>query len=219
MQQPTEMHLNEEASGVAPRVLAINVGVSASLDIGAASAGLAVESAIRKKPVSTVDHPVDVKVEKLGLIGDEHADLTVHGGLDKAVYMYPAEHYEWWQSRRREAEAKGADTPLSFGALGENLTTRGMLEQALWIGDRIEIGEAVFRVEAPRNPCFKLNAVMGYRRAVKHMLQSGFAGVYLSVVEKGCIRAGSSIRIVPGQRQESIASVLDWRRGRAHREP
>ena len=89
----------------------------------------------------------------------------------------------------------------------------------MWIGDHIEIDGVVLRVEAPRNPCFKLNAVMGYKRAVRHMLLSGYAGVYLSVVETGHLSAGSSIRIVPGRREETIAAMLDWRRSRARREP
>jgi MOSC domain-containing protein YiiM len=209
----------KKPSGVDARVLAISAGVSAPLDIDAASLGLVVESAIRKRPVSTIDNPANVEVRRLGLVGDEQADLSVHGGLDKAVYMYPVEHYDWWQQRRREADAAGADLPLTFGALGENITTTGLLEESLWIGDHIEIDGVVLRVEAPRNPCFKLNAVMGYKRAVRHMLLSGYAGVYLSVVETGHLSAGSSIRIVPGRREETIAAMLDWRRSRARREP
>jgi MOSC domain-containing protein YiiM len=201
------------------RLLAISVGTSAPLEIGAPSPGLVVDSGIRKRAISTVDDPVDVEVKRLGLVGDEQVDLTVHGGLDKAVYMYPIEHYAWWHERRADAGVQGADLSLAFGALGENLTTTGLLEEDLWIGDRIAIGDVVLRVEAPRNPCFKLNAVMGYKRAVKHMLLSGRAGVYLSVIEAGYICAGASVRRIAGPRSESISSMLDWRRGRASREP
>jgi MOSC domain-containing protein YiiM len=201
------------------RLLSINIGVCQQLAIGSASEGLTVESAIRKRAVSSASEGAVVEVQKLGLAGDEHADMSVHGGLDKAVYLYPFEHYAWWQQRRLEAEVTGADKPLAFGMLGENLTTQGLLETDLWIGDTLVIDQVRLRVEAPRNPCFKLNAVMGYRKAVKHMYLSGFAGVYLSVVQTGFIQAGARIELVPGRREESVSNILDWRRGRAHREP
>jgi MOSC domain-containing protein YiiM len=108
---------------------------------------------------------------------------------------------------------------MPFGALGENLTTQGILETDLWVGDTLVIGDVRLRVESPRSPCFKLNAAFGYKRAVKHMYQSGFAGVYLSVLQPGFIRAGVEIDIVPGRREVSIGSTLDLRRGKAHREP
>ncbi|ACC76098.1 MOSC domain-containing protein [Paraburkholderia phymatum] len=201
------------------RLLSINIGLCRTLDIGRASEGLTVESAIRKRSVSSASEGAAIEVQKLGLAGDEHADLSVHGGLDKAVYLYPFEHYPWWQQRRIEADAPEAGKPLAFGSLGENLTTQGLLETDLWIGDTLLIGQVRLRVEAPRNPCFKLNAVMGYRKAVKHMYLSGFAGVYLSVLQTGFIRAGARIELVPGSRQESVSNILAWRRARAHREP
>lgn len=108
---------------------------------------------------------------------------------------------------------------MPFGALGENLTTRGIFETDLWIGDVLVIGDVRLKVEAPRTPCFKLNAVMGYNKAVKHMFLSGFSGVYLSVAQAGFIRPGSHIELVPGGRQESVSGMLDWRRSRARREP
>ncbi|QYD73597.1 MOSC domain-containing protein [Paraburkholderia edwinii] len=209
--------------GVEARLLSINVGQAQQLDIGSPGSGLQVESAIRKRSISTANGPSNdaapVEVGRLGLAGDEQADLSVHGGLDKAVYLYPVEHYEWWRQRRIEAGLPEAEASLVFGALGENLTTQGVFEKDLWIGDVLVIGDVALRVEAPRTPCFKLNAVMGYRRAVRHMFMSGFAGVYLSVANPGLIRAGSSIALVPGRRQESINAMLEWRRGRAFREP
>jgi MOSC domain-containing protein YiiM len=206
-------------AGGGATLLSVNVAMSEPLHIGPASAGTTVLSGIRKRPVSSLAQAAAVQVNRLGLDGDEQADLTVHGGLDKAVYLYPVEHYAWWRERRLEAGVAGADMPLAFGALGENLTTRGILEQDLWIGDLLIIGDVQLKVESPRNPCFKLNAVMGYARAAKHMLQSGFAGVYLRVVQTGAIRAGAAIELVPGRRSESIGGMLDWRRSRARREP
>jgi MOSC domain-containing protein YiiM len=215
----THSATGSDARATGARLLSINIGVCELLDVGQASAGLTVESAIRKRSVSSASEGAVVEVRKLGLTGDEHADLSVHGGLDKAVYLYPVEHYAWWQQRRLEAEVPDADKPLAFGTLGENLTTQGLLETDLWIGDTLVIDEVRLRVEAPRNPCFKLNAAMGYRKAVKHMYASGFAGVYLSVLQTGFIQAGARIELVPGSRQEPVSNILDLRRGKARREP
>jgi MOSC domain-containing protein YiiM len=218
-EQPADAARPDHSSSNDARVLAISVSACAPLEVGAASPGTVVMSGIRKRPVSTLSDRAGVEVGRMGLAGDEQADPSVHGGLEKAVYLYPVEHYEWWRQRRLEAGVEGAERALSFAALGENLTTRGLLETHLWVGDRIVIGAAEFRVESPRNPCFKLNAVMGYSRAAKHMMLSGRSGVYLSVVRPGLIAAGSSIDVVPGRREESIESMLDWRRSRARREP
>lgn len=210
--------VTQAQTGSAARLLSINIGVVQSLDVGLASQGLSVESAIRKRSVSSASEGAVVEVKKLGLHGDEQADLSVHGGLDKAVYLYPMEHYAWWRQRRIEADAPDAGTPLAFGTLGENLTTQGLLETDLWIGDTLVIDQVRLRVEAPRNPCFKLNAAMGYKKAVKHMYLSGFAGVYLSVVQTGFIQAGARIEVLPGRREESVSNILDLRRGKANRE-
>ncbi len=206
------------SEAVEARLLAVNVGLSVPLSIEAASPPVTVHSAFRKSPVSTIEKPADVELRRLGLAGDEQADLSVHGGLDKAVYMFASEHYAWWRDRRREADAADSERPLAFGALGENLTTSGLMERDLWVGDRVFIGEVELQVESPRNPCFKLNAVMGYSRAAKHMLMSGYAGVYLSVISTGVISAGSSISVLPGRREESISTILQRRRKRAPRE-
>ncbi|WP_087733207.1 MOSC domain-containing protein [Paraburkholderia piptadeniae] len=209
----------ENVRDIGASVLSINVGLIQPLDVGLSSEGLQVESAIRKRSISSASEGAIVEVKKLGFVGDEQADISVHGGLDKAVYLYPIEHYAWWRERRIEAGVAHADRLFEFGALGENLTTQGVLETDLWVGDVLVIDEVRLRVEAPRSPCFKLNAVMGYRRAVKHMYLSGFAGVYLSVVQTGWVRAGSRIGLVQGRREESIGGMLDLRRSRARREP
>ncbi|MGO4306192.1 MOSC domain-containing protein [Cupriavidus sp. RAF12] len=189
------------------RVLAVNVGTALPLVVAGAGTEAVVLSAIRKHPLSTLHHPIAVGVHRLGLAGDEQADLTIHGGLDKAVYAYPIEHYTWWNTRRREAGVEEAERPLAFGAMGENLTTQGLLESALWIRDRIHIGEVELIVEAPRQPCYKLNAVMGYAHAVRDMLQSGFSGMYLSVAMPGVIRAGDTATVIPGPREVSVESI------------
>jgi MOSC domain-containing protein YiiM len=94
-----------------------------------------------------VDGPVTIR--KLNLAGDQQADLTVHGGAEKAVYAYPAEHYEYWRKQL-------PDVPFSWGKFGENLTTEGLTEDTLCIGDRLKVGSAILMVTQPRMPCYKL---------------------------------------------------------------
>jgi MOSC domain-containing protein YiiM len=145
-----------------------------------------------------------VQVRALGLQGDEQADLTVHGGLEKAIYAYPAEHYPFWLDQRQSAGVGGIDAQLSGGALGENLTLRGLLETDVWVGDLLQFADCTLRVEQPREPCFKFNAAMGFNTASKAMAQSGFCGFYLSVDQPGTLRAGESFVLVPGARRVGI---------------
>jgi MOSC domain-containing protein YiiM len=158
-------------------------------------------SAIRKKAISTLDHPEPVAVEVLGVAGDDQVDRTVHGGPTRAIYAYPAEHYAFWTTVRAQARQH---EPLAWGAIGENLVLQGLLETRLWLGDHVYIGAVQLRVEAPRQPCFKFNTVMGFRQASKMMVQSGFTGIYLSVLQPGVITAGDSVRVVPGDRVLSL---------------
>ena len=91
--------------------------------------------------------------------------------------------------------------------MGENLTTRGILENDLWVGDSLNIGNVLLEVTEPRAPCYKFAARMGYRHAVKHMLQSGFTGVYLKVLEQGSVQAGAVITLQPGAREVKISEI------------
>lgn len=194
------------------RVLAISVGTAMPLVVAGAGAEAIVPSAIRKHPFSTLLHPIAVQVHALGLAGDEQADLSVHGGLDKAVYAYPVEHYPFWTAQR--AAARHA-APLVHGALGENLTLAGLTEDQIWIGDRLHVGSALLEVTEPRQPCYKFNAVMGFPHASKQMMQAGCTGFYLKVVEEGEVCAGDALALVPGPRDVSLANVNAWRfRGR-----
>lgn len=177
------------------------------------------QSAIRKSAVSTRDAPHRIAVGSLGLDGDEQADLTVHGGRNKAVYAFPIEHYPVWQTMREQATT--IDEPLPPGFMGENLTIEGLLENRVWIGDVLEF-EAVsdappvrLRVDSPRYPCFKFNARMGFRHASKMMVQSGYTGFYLEVLETGSIAAGDRFRVRPGAREVTISEFHRLRaRGR-----
>jgi MOSC domain-containing protein YiiM len=146
-----------------------------------------------------------VQVGPLGLLEDEQADPTVHGGLDKAVYAYPIEHYEFWRNARAEARVADIDTQLNPGAVGENLTLQGLLEADVWLGDVLQFDNLSLRVTQPREPCFKFNAAMGFNQAAKAMAHSGRCGFYLAVDVPGTVQAGESFVLIPGSRQTRIS--------------
>ena len=162
-----------------------------------------VASAIRKKAVSDLNNPAPVDITTLGVKDDEQADLSVHGGIEKAIYVYPAEHYAFWN----ELLTRETKQPvhLEHGAIGENFTIEGLLETEVFVGDQLRIGELEFSVVKLREPCFKFNAAMRYKGASKAMLQSGFSGWYLRVTKTGVLSAGAQIELIPGSRETSIA--------------
>jgi len=143
-------------------------------------------------------------VGPLGLELDEQADLSVHGGLEKAIYAYPAEHYDFWRAERHSAGLGGIDDSLAFGALGENLTLQGLLESEVWVGDELHFVNCRLRVTQPREPCSKFNASMGFNTASKRMAQSAKCGFYLAVDQPGTLQAGERFTLVPGPRRASI---------------
>ena len=151
----------------------------------------------------------DVPVMALGLMGDEQADLSVHGGLDKAVYAYASEHYAFWQNARLQAGVSPLDDSLPNGSLGENLTLAGLLETQVWAGDVLRFPNCELKVTLPREPCGKFNAVIGFARASRLMAQSGFCGFYLSVKTPGTIQAGQSFEVIAGRRNVSIPQLFN----------
>ena len=151
----------------------------------------------------------DVPVMALGLMGDEQADLSVHGGLEKAVYAYPSEHYAFWQNARLQAGVSPLDDSLPNGSLGENLTLAGLLETQVWAGDILRFPNCELKVTLPREPCGKFNAVIGFARASRLMAQSGFCGFYLSVETPGTIQAGQSFEVIAGRRSVSIPQLFN----------
>lgn len=162
------------------KVVSVNVGLPREV----VWKGMSVQTGIFKEPVEG-----PVMVAPLNLAGDRQADLTVHGGLNKAVYGYPAEHYEYWS-------AQLPDRKLSWGNFGENLTTAGLFEHTLCIGDRLRVGSALLTVTQPRMPCYKLAIRFGRDDMIQRFLASGRSGFYFSVVEPGEVRAGLEIEIV-----------------------
>lgn len=162
-----------------------------------------VASAIEKKSISNLVSPAPIEITRLGVVGDEQADPSVHGGIEKAIYVYPMEHYAFWNELLSRETKKLVDLPL--GALGENFTIEGLLENEIFVGDQMRIGTLEFTVVKLREPCFKFNAKMKYKGAAKAMLQSGFSGWYLRVNQTGALAAGAEITVLPGQRLTSIA--------------
>jgi len=153
-------------------------------------------TSIFKAPV-----PGRVRVAKLGLEGDQQSDLEVHGGIEKAVYAYPSEHYAFWRK-----ELPGMQLPP--GVFGENLTTEGLLEETLHVGDRIRAGTAEFVVTEPRMPCYKLAIRFGRADIVKRFMKSGRTGFYLAVLKEGEVGAGDAIELIGAdQHRISVAAV------------
>lgn len=163
-----------------------------------------------------------IPVGRLGLAGDVQADLSIHGGLNKAVYAYPLAHYAYWQTRRRalgislfDAPLDGSPgEPLSPGFVGENLTLTGLLESQVWIGDELHFPHCVLRVTEPRQPCGKFNAVMGYAHAARDMALQGCCGFYMAVDAPGTLSAGETFTLVPGRRALSVADAFAAKRGK-----
>ena len=152
--------------------------------------------------------PAETEVGSLGLAGDEQADLSVHGGLSKAVYALPSEHLTWWQAQRQTQGATMFVEELAPGYLGENLSLQGLLEEHIFIGDSLDFGDVVLRVTQPREPCGKFNAVMGYTHAAKDMVQSGRCGFYLAVDRPGRLQAGARFEVISGPQSISVAQAL-----------
>ncbi|QHE78215.1 MOSC domain-containing protein [Hydrogenophaga sp. PBL-H3] len=187
------------------RVVSVNTGTVRDLRIGSRH----VLSGIGKATINGL-----VAVMPLGLQGDEQADPSVHGGLDKAVYAYPLEHYAYWDKQRRQSGAHLFDDPLPPGYLGENLTIEGLLETEVWIGDLLHFPGCSLRVTAPREPCYKFNAVMGLRDAGRIMMEHLCPGFYLAVARPGAIEAGQTFTLEPGTRGLRVSEAFAAKRGK-----
>ena len=188
------------------RLLSLNTALAQAVTIG----GRPVMTAIGKRAVDG-----ERSVLPLGIEGDEQVDLSVHGGLGKAAYAYPSEHYAFWRTVRAQAQVALWDEPLPFGSLGENLTLEGIFESQLWIGDVLRFPGCDLAVSEPRFPCFKFNAAMGFKHAAKLMIESGWCGAYLAVRATGTLAAGQTFTLVPGPREVGIVELFRARMSRA----
>ena len=159
--------------------------------------GRSVQTSIFKTPVSQRVHVTRENIE-----GDQQSDLSVHGGPEKAVYAYPAEHYDFWRREMPNAE-------LPWGAFGENFTTAGLLEDDVWIGDRYHVGTTELVVTQPRMPCYKLAVRFGQTEMVKRFHESRRSGFYLAVEREGEVGAGDAVvRFARDERRLSVADVV-----------
>src|SRR6267142_2634193 len=173
------------------KLISVNVGLPLIVEWDGGRA----ETGIFKEPVQG---PVILRT--LNLDGDRQADLSVHGGVSKAVYAYPSEHYEFWQRELPDME-------LPYGMFGENFTTEGLREDAVNIGDRFRVGKAELMVTEPRLPCYKLGIKFGRVDIIKKFLQSRRTGFYFAVLKEGEVNAGDEIE--PLSRDGNHISIAD----------
>ncbi len=142
------------------------------------------------------------KVNELGLVEDCQADLENHGGKLKAVYLYPSEHFEYWK--------KEFNLDAHPGSFGENLTTKGLLESELRVGDILKIGSCELEIGQPRKPCFKLEMKLGRKGFIKPFLQSKKVGVYCRVLKPGEIYPAKAEILQKNPENPSISEIVDW---------
>jgi MOSC domain-containing protein YiiM len=162
------------------QVISVNIGKPRQVEWR----GRLIRTGIYKEPALG-----PVWISRLNLNGDAQADLTVHGGINQAVYIYPSEHYSFWRETYPELQ-------LPWGMFGENLTTERLLESTVSVGDHFRIGEAELIVTKPRFPCYKLGMKFGTDLIIKQFLESLRSGFYLSVLKEGSVETGDSIELI-----------------------
>jgi MOSC domain-containing protein YiiM len=177
------------------KVLSVNIGKPKTVEYD----GRRIRAAIWKYPVAG-----EVTVAELNLEGDRQADLRVHGGSNKSVYVYPSEHYDFWRNEL-------PDIDLPWGAFGENLTTTGLLETEVRKGDRLRIGTAEFGVTVPRYPCYKLGIRFNRSDILRRFAQSGRSGFYLTVLQTGVLTAENEIGFKGSSEGKTISEVFTSR--------
>lgn len=173
------------------QIVSLNVGLPRRVVFN----GQVVTTGIFKEP--TDGH---VMIRRLNLDGDKQADLTVHGGVDKAVYSYAAEHYDYWRGELPSMN-------LPWGMFGENFTTQGLLEDNVNIGDTLQVGSAKLMVTQPRMPCYKLGVRFGRMDIVRRFMASGRPGIYCKVLEEGEVVKGDKINII--SKDKNNITVID----------
>jgi len=173
------------------KLISLNVGLPHQVNFR----GEVVNTGIFKEPIHH-----RVKLRTLNIDGDKQADLTVHGGIDKAVYTYAKEHYDFW---RKEFN----DMSLPWGMFGENFTTEGLLEEFVNIGDVFQIGTARVIATQPRMPCYKLGVKFGRMDIIKRFLASGLTGIYFKVLQEGEVGVGDAIKLI--NKDENNVTVKD----------
>ena len=173
------------------KVLSLNVGLPRKVLFN----GQIITTAIFKDPVKG-----PITLRKINLDGDRQADLTVHGGIEKAVYSYPVEHYDYWHKQYPNLD-------LIWGMFGENFTTEGLLEDAVNIGDQFQIGSAKLVATQPRMPCYKLGVRFGHMDVIRRFMASGRPGIYFKVLKEGEVKTGDQIENI--KRDKNNVTVRD----------
>ena len=175
------------------RILSVNISLPREIDYG----GQKISTGIFKEPVEG-----RITLRTLNLDGDRQADLSVHGGPDKAVYAYPVEHYEYWHS-------VFPDLAMPNGMFGENLTVEGLIESEISVGDVFRIGSATVIATQPRMPCYKLGVKFGRMDVIKKFLASGRSGIYFKVSNEGEVATGDTIhQITKDPNQITISDIV-----------
>ena len=174
------------------KLISLNVGLPREI----VWKGNSISTGIFKQPITG-----QVMVRTLNVDGDQQSDLSVHGGIYKAVYAYPAEHYQYWRHELPEID-------FSWGMFGENFTVEGLFEDSVYVGDRYRIGELEVVATQPRLPCYKLGIRFGRADMVKKFLASRRTGFYFAVTREGVVEAGNPIELVGRDQQRvSIADI------------
>lgn len=182
------------------KLISVNIGSPRSITWK----GRIVTTGIFKEPIQDRR----VLLRKYNLDGDRQADLSVHGGKDKAVSVYPSEHYPFWQQ-------EFPDMNLPWGMFGENFTTEGLWEEEVHIGDHFRIGSAEVMVTQPRMPCYKLGIKFGRMDIGRQFLASGRTGFYLAVLQEGEVSAGDRIELIHrDENQVTVAAMVRLMRRR-----
>ena len=175
------------------RILSVNISLPREIDYG----GQKISTGIFKEPIEG-----RITLRTLNLDGDRQADLSVHGGPDKAVYAYPVEHYEYWHS-------VFPDLVMPNGMFGENLTVEGLMESEFTVGDVFRIGSATVIATQPRMPCYKLGVKFGRMDVIKKFLASGRSGIYFKVSKEGEVATGDTIhQITKDPNQITISDIV-----------
>jgi MOSC domain-containing protein YiiM len=174
------------------KLISVNVGLPRVV----MSNGDPVSTGIFKEPVAG-----HVRLRTLNLDGDRQADLSVHGGPSKAVYVYPSEHYDYWKHELPEMV-------LPWGMFGENFTTAGLFESEVYIGDKFRVGSAVVMVTQPRLPCYKLGIRFGRSDMIKRFLGSERTGFYFAVLQEGEVGVGDQLELIEGSKRSVRVSDI-----------
>ena len=161
------------------KLISVNIGKTKTYDFN----GVIIETALKKSPVFD-----NVFIHKLGVTGDEQAEKVIHGGVDKAVCLYPFEHYEYWE--------KTLNKKMPENSFGEKLTVQGMTEKDVCIGDIFQIGEVILQISQPRQPCFKLTYIHNVPKMSYLTQDSGFTGYYARVLKEGNLNVTDQIKLI-----------------------